>query len=152
MRTAAFLAVVLTALALIPQAAHVAVMGNKIGLDKDAYLTVQAIYQGWWRLGFLWAGALLADSVLAYMLRGHGAAFWLAAASVALILVVIAVFLVWTQPANSATQSWTVAPGNWQELRVQWEYSHAVNAGLLFLALCCVTLAAIPPLRGVSVR
>ena len=79
MRTASFLAVVLTALALIPQAAHFAVMENKIGLDKDAYFIVQAIYQCWWRLGFLWAGALLADGVLAYMLRAHGAPFWRAA-------------------------------------------------------------------------
>jgi hypothetical protein len=30
-------------------------------------------------------------------------------------------------------------PENWETLRRQWEYSHAVNAVLMFAALCLVT-------------
>ena len=76
------------------------------------------------------------------MLRGRGASFWLAAASATLMAIVYAIYFVWTAPANRATANWTAAPSNWEALRIQWEYSHAVNAGLIFLALCCVTVAA----------
>ena len=46
-------------------------------------------------------------------------------------------------PANQATSDWTVIPADWRELRVRWEYSHAVNAVLAFAALCSVTLPAL---------
>jgi hypothetical protein len=118
-------------------------MPNKIGLSEAPYFTVQAIYSGWWVLGLLWVAALVADVAFAVALRGQGAAFWLSAAGAALIVVVFAIFLVWTQPANAATSGWTTVPPNWEALRVQWEYSHAVNAGLLILALCCVAVAAV---------
>jgi hypothetical protein len=34
-------------------------------------------------------------------------------------------------------------PANWQSLRTNWEYSHAVNAGITFLALCASVLSAL---------
>jgi hypothetical protein len=46
-----------------------------------------------------------------------------------------------------ATQNWTVLPDNLQALRRQWEYSHAVNAVLNFLALCLVVAASLAPRR-----
>jgi hypothetical protein len=36
-----------------------------------------------------------------------------------------------------------VAPDNWRELRRQWEYAHATNALLTFLALCAITLSTV---------
>ena len=47
-----------------------------------------------------------------------------------------------TQPVNAATQNWTVQPENWEALRAQWEYSHAANAAVNFLAFCCAALAS----------
>jgi hypothetical protein len=55
----------------------------------------------------------------------------------------LAVFFTWTYPANQATGNWTVAPENWRELRRHWEYAHATNALLTFLALCAVTLSTV---------
>ena len=52
-----------------------------------------------------------------------------------------------TYPANVATQNWTVSPADWMQLRRQWEYSHAANAGLIFVSLCCLALAALAPRR-----
>ncbi|MFL5496071.1 MAG: hypothetical protein ACJ8DC_16930 [Gemmatimonadales bacterium] len=62
----------------------------------------------------------------------------LAAGCIALSLIV---FFLFTFPANQATQNWTVLPDNWESLRRQWEYSHAVAAGLDFLALTALTLS-----------
>jgi hypothetical protein len=57
----------------------------------------------------------------------------------------LAIFLVWTQPVNTVTNNWALRLENWQTLRAQWEYSHAVNAGVTFLAFCATTLAALRP-------
>ena len=60
-----FLAVVLTALALVPAGAHLFEMPNKIGLPRDAYFAVQGIYSGWALFGVVLFGALAANLGLA---------------------------------------------------------------------------------------
>jgi len=35
-----------------------------------------------------------------------------------------------------------VQPHNWEAPRIQWEYSHAVNMAVAFLAFCCAVLAS----------
>jgi hypothetical protein len=138
-RVAQFLAVVLTALALVPAGAHLFEMPNKIGLAEDAYFVVQSIYRGWALFGIVLFGALAANLALAIMVRRQRAPFWLALAAFLLVAATLVIFFTWTYPANQATSDWTVVPANWQELRVQWEYAHAANAALTFLALCALT-------------
>jgi hypothetical protein len=142
-----FLAVVLTALALVPGGAHLFALPNKIGLDEAQYFTAQSIYRGWALFGFVLFGALAANLALAVVQRRHRRAFRLALAGAALIAATLVIFFLWTFPANQATSNWTVVPPNWQALRAQWEYSHAVNAVLTFVALCAVTLAALKARR-----
>ena len=62
------------------------------------------------------------------VLRRLGQSFGYALASFLLIATNLAIFFVWTFPANQATNNWTVVPKNWNKLRIQWEYSHAANA------------------------
>jgi hypothetical protein len=88
-------------------------------------------------------GALAADLGLAIILRRRRAPFWLALTAFILIAATLAIFFTWTYPANQATGNWTEVPDNWRDLRTQWEYAHAVNALLTFLALCAVTLATV---------
>ena len=40
----------------------------------------------------------------------------------------------------AASNSWTTMPANFKVARRQWEYSHAVNAVLTFVALVAITL------------
>jgi hypothetical protein len=142
-RATQFLAIVLTALALVPAGAHLFELPNKIGLAQEAYFIVQNIYRGWALFGIVLFGALAANLALTIVLRRHRAAFWLALAGFLLVALTLAVFFTWTYPTNQATANWTVAPDNWQELRTHWEYAHAANAVLTFVALCSVTLAAL---------
>ena len=141
-----FLAVVLTALALVPAGAHLFELPNKIGLPRDAYLVAQGLYRGWALFGFVLFGALAANLGLAAALRRRGAsvAARLALGAGLLIALVLAVFFAWTHPANLATENWTRMPADWEALRRQWECSHAVNAGLTFLAFCLVVLSVLP--------
>lgn len=143
MRTATFLAIILTALALVPFGAHIFALPNKIDMAQDAYFTAQSVYNGWALFGIVLFGALAANIVVAVMSRGRGAPFALAALASLCIAATLVIFFLWTYPANQATSNWTVVPENWQALRTQWEYSHAVNAVVTFIALCAVTLAAI---------
>ncbi len=142
-RLPALLAIVLTALSLVPAGAHLAALPNKIGLPAEAYLTAQGIYRGWALFGALWLATLAAHLLLLARLRRQGAPFRLALAGTVLLLLAFAVFFVWTLPANQATASWTVLPEGWESLRRQWELSHAAGAILLLASLTCITLAGL---------
>jgi ribose/xylose/arabinose/galactoside ABC-type transport system permease subunit len=139
LRLVQFLAIVLTALALVPAGAHLFELPNKVGLAEEAYFVVQGIYRGWALFGIVLFGALAANLALAVMVRRKRAPFRLASLAFLAVAATLAIFFTWTYPANLATRDWTVVPANWQELRTQWEYAHATNAVLTFLALCAVT-------------
>ncbi|HEX6396565.1 MAG TPA: hypothetical protein VFZ95_04020, partial [Steroidobacteraceae bacterium] len=62
---AQLLALVLTAIALAPAAAHVLELPNKLPMHREEYLTVQQVYRGWNRLGFVVVAALLATMWMA---------------------------------------------------------------------------------------
>ena len=144
LRVVQFLAVVLTALALVPGGAHVFALLNKINLGAEQYFIVQNIYRGWALFGVVLIGALIADLALALMLRRRGGApFVLALLGLCGVALTLVVFFLWTYPANQATANWTTIPDHWEQLRRQWEYSHAVNAVITFLALCSVTLSVV---------
>jgi hypothetical protein len=138
-----FLAIVLTGLALVPAGAHLFELPNKIALGQEQYFIVQGIYRGWILFGFVLFPALAANLVLAAMLRGQSGAFRLAVLAVLCLAANLMIFFAWTYPANAATYNWTTMPANWSELRRQWEYSHAVNAVLMFAAFCSVVLSTL---------
>jgi hypothetical protein len=141
-RVAQFIAIIATALAQVPVGAHLLALPNKIGLDQDRYMTVQAIYRGWALLGIILIAAIVANLIVTVMIRKHTVPARLAAAATVLMALTLVIFFVWTFPANQATGNWTVAPADWRTLRARWEYSHALNAVLTFLALCATTLSA----------
>ena len=143
LRLVQFLAIVLTALALVPAGAHLAELPNKIGLDQEAYFVVQDIYRGWALFGIALFGALATNLALAIVVRRQRAPFWLASAAFLLAAATLVIFFIWTYPANQARSNWTVVPADWQQLRTTWEYAHATNAVLTFLALCAVTWSAL---------
>jgi hypothetical protein len=147
LRSIQFLAIIFTALALVPGGAHFFEMFNKIELDQAQYLIVQNIYRGWALFGIALFGALFANIAQAVMLRGQTTAFWFAVAACIGIAANLAIFFIWTYPTNVATNNWTTVPENWQALRAQWEYSHAANALVMFASFCSVTLSVLTTRR-----
>jgi hypothetical protein len=143
LRVVQFLAVVFTALALVPAGAHLFELPNKVDLPRDAYQTVQGIYAGWAWLGIVDLAALATNAVLAIKLRRQRLAFSFAVTADLCFVVFFAIFFTWTFPANQATANWTAMPDNWSGLRREWEYSHAANAVVMLIALCSVTLSVI---------
>jgi hypothetical protein len=150
-RTLQFLAIIFTALALVPAGAHLAELANKINLPQADYFIVQGIYRGWALFGIAVVGAIVFNLLLAFVLWRQRPAFWFALAGFVLVAITLVIFFIWTQPANLATEFWTSAPENWEALRRQWEYTHATSAVLTFIALCSVVLATLltlPPSRA----
>ena len=142
MRLLLFVAVILTALALVPSAAHLFELPHKISLPQEQYFVVQSIYRGWALFGYVIIAAIAANLLLALTLFRRGKHFWSNLTAGLILAGTLAVFFEWTYPANQATNNWTVVAADWDRLRSQWEFSHAANTVLIFIALCCATCAA----------
>ena len=113
-----FIALVLTAIALIPAGAHVFEMAGKMKLGRDAYFVVQGLYRGW-----AWFGIALVGSFLACLtnvvLPGTRRDRLLSLFAALMIAVSLAIFFVFVYPANQITQNWTTIPANWKTWRTQ---------------------------------
>ncbi len=133
---AQLLALVLTAVALAPAAAHVLELPNK---RRKEYLTVQRVYRGWHRLGFVVIAALLATMWMA-VVADESSEIPATLAFIAILMTQV-VFWLYTYPVNRRTHDWTEAPEDWEQLRDRWEISHAINALLTFVAFVCVAVA-----------
>ena len=138
-----FLSLLFTALALSTGLAHLLALPNKIKLTRDDYLTVQQIYRGWALLGIVLFSALLSTLVLTIMVRKETTIFMLSLVALVCIVATLAVFFMFTYPANQQTNNWTFLPENWIGLRNQWEYSHATNAILYLIALIMLILSVL---------
>jgi hypothetical protein len=140
LRLLQFIAVVLTALAFVPGGAHLFELPNKIGLSERHYFFVQSIYRGWALFGTVIIAAIAANLLAAATSWHKGRPFWPSLAAGLILAATLLVFFEWTYPANQATNNWTVLTADWETLRTQWELSHAANAILTFIALCCAAL------------
>jgi hypothetical protein len=138
-KTVQFLAMVLTALTLVPVGAHLASLPNKIDLTQTDYFIAQTIYRGWALFGIVLIGAVLANLALAVMQRAQTGPFLLVVINIACLFIMLVIFFAFNYPANEATNNWTVIPTNWQQLRWQWEIAYAANAVIGFIGFCTLT-------------
>ena len=95
-----------------------------------------------WAVIFAAIAAIAANLLLALSLFRRAKNFWLSLAAGLILAGTLAIFFTWTYPANQATKNWTIVAANWQQLRAQWEFSHAADAVLTFIALCCATASS----------
>ncbi len=138
-----FVALMSTALALGGALAHAFELPNKIGLPRDQYFVVQSIYSGWNRLAYVLAAQLVSIVAVIALSRTERPARGLAGAALLCLVAAQIIFWTLTYPANVATNNWTTIPENWEQLRDQWEYSHAAGAALQLLTMAALTAAAL---------
>lgn len=138
-----FLSILFTAIAMSAGFAHLFVLPNKIHLSREEYLTVQQIYRGWALLGIAEMCALLSTLILTVLVREQPWIFYLSFIAIVCIAMSLLIFFLFIYPANQATSNWTNLPQNWQLLRQQWEYSHAVSAGLYFIAFVSLVMSTL---------
>ena len=138
-----FFSLIFVSIIFVPAGAHLAELLNKIDLPKEQYFVVQSIYAGWALFGAPVFAALLSLLVLVISLRRERGPFTWALIAFLCIVATQVVFWVWTYPMNIATNNWTIIPENWEALRRQWEYAHAVNAVLTFVAVVALSLSVL---------
>ena len=85
LRLVQFLAIMLTALALVPSGAHLAALPNKVAMARAGYFVAQQIYAGWAPFGIVLFGALIANLAHAVVLGKLGRSFGYALTSFLLI-------------------------------------------------------------------
>ena len=66
-----FLAVVLTALALLPGGAHLMALPAKIAMPEDPYFVAQQVYRGWAWAGVVIFLAIFANFAAAFLTHGR---------------------------------------------------------------------------------
>jgi hypothetical protein len=134
---AAFSSLLLTALAMAGAAAHLLELPAKMKLSGSEYLAVQQIYRGWALLGIVIYAAMAAAFVQAVMVRRRRALRVVLAAILCMVAAQI-MFWAFTYPVNQETSNWTLLPEHWRQLRIRWEFSHALGAVLQFSALAAL--------------
>jgi hypothetical protein len=139
MKLLQFVAMVLTALALVPGGAHLFTLPNKIYLGESDYFITKSVYRGWALLGIVLIGAAIANFALALLIRAQRAPSIFALIGGLCLVATLVIFFAFTFPANQATNNWTQIPPDWEQLRWRWELSHAVNAVITFIAFCSLT-------------
>lgn len=140
-------ALIFVALALVPAGAHLASLLNKIDRAPEAYMVMQQAYNGWALFGIIIFGALLTTALHTILVRRQRGPFWLSLGSFLLIVATQVIFWTFTYPANAVTSNWTVMPENFEGWRRQWEYSHAINAVLTFVAFVLLVLSVLETRR-----
>ena len=148
-RTALFSAALAVCLIyMAPALAHLLELPHKMALDRAQYFTVQQIYVGWELFAVPILIQLFALALLTWRSAGEYYVFRPVLAALAVMLAAQALFWLFTFPANAATANWTQAPPDWDDLREQWEWSHAAGALCQLLALCSLLTALFARVRA----
>jgi hypothetical protein len=146
------LAIISTALYLVPTGAHLFELPNKMSMAPADYMVVQRIYADWALFGTVHAVAFLSTIAHTVLVRRDRRAFAYSAVAVIGLAAALAVFVVFTYPINVASQFWTVTPQPFEAARRQWEYSHAAAAVLTFASLIAIVVSALTDRGAVERR
>ena len=145
-----FLTLVLAALALTMTSAHVLELPQKMQYDAQLYAAVNTtLYHYFATIGGVYSlGAIVAASVLAFLVRKHRSAFgWILAAAVLFVLW----FMSWlmlvapvnTQVAAALQSAPETVPALWMQLRERWEYGHAAGFVIQLLGFCALVISVL---------
>lgn len=137
-----FITILFAVITLSALIAHLLELPGKINLSKENYQLVQSIYQGWSWLGIFEIGAILFTMIWAIIDSRKKRILPFLLMALLCFIVSIAIFFVFTYPANKATINWTDLPDDWQVLQKNWEYSHAARAilNLIGFSFLIITL------------
>jgi hypothetical protein len=143
-----FIAILATLMALAPGLAHIFELPHKLALSREQYFVVQQIYAGWAMFGAVILLQFVALALLTWRSAREYYVFRPVLAALLLMLAAQAVFWLFTFPANAATADWTQVTPDWDDLRSQWEWSHAAGALCQLLALCSLLMALFARVRA----
>lgn len=143
-----FTTILFTVMTLSALMAHLFELPAKIDLPREDYQTVQGIYRGWSVLGIFEIGAPVLTLIWIFLERRRKAIMPYLFTALLCFVISLVVFFLFTFPANQATVNWTQLPGNWELLRDQWEYSHALRAVINLMGFISLVLGILKKERA----
>ena len=154
-----FVTLLLAALALTMESAHVLELPQKLAYDAQLYATVNGTLYLWFAVvgGTYQVGSILAAALLAYASRNKRRSFpWTLGGAIALALA-FGVWLAVVQPVNlevaDAQRSAPDAiPVIWARLRARWEWGHAAGFVVQLAGYCMLLASVLVELRHAERR
>lgn len=145
LKTAQFVALLLTGLSAGVAFTHLLELPNKMSLSAQNYLLVQQhLYQGFGRvIGPIEVGAFLAAIAIVVLVRRRRVTFLLTLFAVICLAIALVVWEIYNGSVNQTVDSWTIEtmPSNWVTYRNRWEYAHAARAILYTFGFSALTLS-----------
>ncbi len=138
-RTWRLITIMFTALSMGMAFSHLLELPAKMTYDAALWLTVQhTLYGAFGLIGaVIEVGAVLTAAILAILVRQRQPSFgWTLLGALCLVAAHVA-WWIWLAPVNDVIAQLTTPtlPAGWENLRNQWEYTHAVRAILQIIAL-----------------
>ncbi|WP_081162516.1 hypothetical protein [Ensifer aridi] len=92
-------------------------------------------------------GAILAASLLSYLLASERPAFWFALAGAGLLAAGLAAWVTLVAPANALLATWKPGPipPDFEAVRLRWETGHMVVAAAKVMGFASIALALLAP-------
>lgn len=145
---------VVAALALTMESAHVLELPQKLKYDATMYTAVNGTLYRYFAIvgGAYQIGSIIAAGVLLYLVRGQQTPFRWTLAGFALLAAAFVGWLAVVQPVNSqAAVTLRDAPARlpemWLQLRTRWEYGHALGFVLQLVGFTALAYSVIADSR-----
>jgi hypothetical protein len=144
------LTIVLAALALTMESAHVLELPQKMQYDVQMYTAVNATLYRYFAIvgGVYQVGSIVLAAILTFLVRKRRPSFGWTLAGACCLLLAFGTWLAVVAPVNgqvaeafrSAPES---VPAVWMQLRTQWEYGHAAGFIVQLVGLCALVLSVL---------
>jgi hypothetical protein len=145
-----FITLILPALALTMESAHVLELPQKMQYDAQMYTAVNATLYRYFAIvgGVYQVGSIVAAAVLAFLVRKHRPSFGWTLAGALCLLLAFGIWIAVVAPVNSAVAETfrsapEAVPAVWMRLRNRWEYGHAAGFGVQLVGLCALVLSVL---------
>jgi len=139
-----FVTLLLSALSLTMESAHVLELQQKMQYDAEMYSAVNTTLYRYFAIigGIYQIGSILAAVFLAFLVCKRRPSFYWTAAGALSLLLAFGIWLAVVAPVNSevahAIQSAPQSvPALWMRLRNRWEYGHARDSSLRLWGFLC---------------
>jgi len=144
-----FITVMLVALSMALSFCHLMEMPPRLRWEPSLWMaatTFGGLYHLFGRIGaVIDVGAVIASMVLVFLVRKRRPAFQLTLGAASLMVLGLAVWFAFLAPMNQIMATWTpgAVPNDFTSVRDQWEYSHAVIAGIKTIGFASLTFSVL---------
>ena len=145
-----FVTLILAALALTMESAHVLELPQKMHYDASMYAAVNTTLYRYFAIvgGVYQVGSIVLAAVLTFLVRKRRPSFGWTLTGAGCLLLAFGIWLAVVAPVNSqvaeAVRSAPESvPAIWMRLRNQWEYGHAAGFIVQLVGLCALVLSVL---------